>query len=97
MFLFLQQKLRNYPLAYAVEVVFSSRDLNSLNKHHYCKCQRWLRVSFAKSSRVCRYYLHTRAVALTYRLGDIPSFKLYDSAKVFAFLDINPLSKGHAV
>lgn len=29
--------------------------------------------------------------------GDIPSFKLYDSAKVFAFLDINPLSKGHAL
>lgn len=32
-----------------------------------------------------------------YSIGDIPSFKLYDSPKVFAFLDINPLSKGHAV
>ncbi|TVY46641.1 Hit family protein [Lachnellula occidentalis] len=29
--------------------------------------------------------------------GDIPSFKLFESDKVFAFLDINPLSKGHAV
>ncbi|KAJ8063885.1 hypothetical protein OCU04_007736 [Sclerotinia nivalis] len=29
--------------------------------------------------------------------GDIPSFKLYESEKVFAFLDINPLSKGHAL
>lgn len=29
--------------------------------------------------------------------GDIPSFKLYDSEKVFAFLDIGPLSRGHAV
>jgi len=30
-------------------------------------------------------------------LGDIPSFKLFESEKVFAFLDINPLSQGHAV
>ncbi|KAI9643316.1 Adenosine 5'-monophosphoramidase [Ciborinia camelliae] len=29
--------------------------------------------------------------------GDIPSFKLYESEKVFAFLDINPLSRGHAL
>ncbi|KAJ9651167.1 Adenosine 5'-monophosphoramidase [Neophaeococcomyces mojaviensis] len=29
--------------------------------------------------------------------GEIPSFKLYDSPKVFAFLDINPLAKGHAL
>ena len=29
--------------------------------------------------------------------GDIPSFKLFDSDKVFAFLDIQPLSRGHAV
>ena len=27
--------------------------------------------------------------------GKIPSFKLYESDKVFAFLDINPLSDGH--
>lgn len=32
-----------------------------------------------------------------YCTGEIPSFKLYDSPKVFAFLDINPLAKGHAV
>ncbi|OTA24719.1 hypothetical protein BTJ68_11128 [Hortaea werneckii EXF-2000] len=29
--------------------------------------------------------------------GEIPSMKLYDSDKTFAFLDINPLSKGHAL
>ncbi|KAK6527879.1 Adenosine 5'-monophosphoramidase [Arthrobotrys megalospora] len=29
--------------------------------------------------------------------GEIPSFRLYDSPKVYAFLDIQPLSKGHAL
>ncbi|KAK4695992.1 histidine triad (HIT) family protein, partial [Lecanoromycetidae sp. Uapishka_2] len=29
--------------------------------------------------------------------GDIPSFKLFESEKVFAFLDIQPLSQGHAL
>ncbi|KAK5057896.1 Adenosine 5'-monophosphoramidase [Exophiala bonariae] len=29
--------------------------------------------------------------------GDIPSFKLFESDKVLAFLDIQPLSKGHAL
>ena len=29
--------------------------------------------------------------------GDIPSFKLFESEKVLAFLDIQPLSRGHAV
>ncbi|KAJ9493723.1 Adenosine 5'-monophosphoramidase [Exophiala xenobiotica] len=29
--------------------------------------------------------------------GDIPSFKLFESDKIFAFLDIQPLSKGHAL
>ncbi|KAJ5043350.1 Adenosine 5'-monophosphoramidase [Penicillium rubens] len=29
--------------------------------------------------------------------GDIPSLKLFESDKVFAFLDIQPLSLGHAV
>ncbi|RKL15194.1 hypothetical protein BFJ68_g5831 [Fusarium oxysporum] len=28
--------------------------------------------------------------------GDIPSFKLFESDKTLAFLDIGPLSKGHA-
>jgi diadenosine tetraphosphate (Ap4A) HIT family hydrolase len=31
------------------------------------------------------------------RTGDIPSLKLFESDKVLAFLDINPLSRGHAV
>ena len=30
-------------------------------------------------------------------IGDIPSFKLFESDKIFAFLDIQPLSRGHAV
>ncbi|GAB7331638.1 hypothetical protein MBLNU13_g03635t1 [Cladosporium sp. NU13] len=29
--------------------------------------------------------------------GEIPSMKLFESEKTFAFLDINPLSKGHAL
>ncbi|GAB7337415.1 hypothetical protein MBLNU457_g2757t1 [Dothideomycetes sp. NU457] len=29
--------------------------------------------------------------------GEIPSMKLWDSEKTFAFLDINPLSYGHAL
>ncbi|EEA23801.1 Adenosine 5'-monophosphoramidase [Talaromyces marneffei ATCC 18224] len=29
--------------------------------------------------------------------GDIPSFKIFESDKVFAFLDIQPLSRGHAL
>ncbi|KAK9896583.1 hit family protein 1 [Cystobasidium minutum MCA 4210] len=29
--------------------------------------------------------------------GDIPSFKLVDTDKTFAFLDIGPLAKGHAL
>ncbi|OQD74559.1 hypothetical protein PENDEC_c010G04770 [Penicillium decumbens] len=29
--------------------------------------------------------------------GDIPSFKIFESEKVFAFLDIQPLSRGHAL
>ncbi|KAK3689788.1 HIT-like domain-containing protein [Podospora appendiculata] len=29
--------------------------------------------------------------------GDIPCFKLYESDKTLAFLDINPLSRGHAL
>jgi diadenosine tetraphosphate (Ap4A) HIT family hydrolase len=34
---------------------------------------------------------------LTAQTGDIPSFKLFESEKVLAFLDIQPLSRGHAV
>lgn len=29
--------------------------------------------------------------------GEIPSFKLLESDKILAYLDIQPLSKGHAV
>jgi len=29
--------------------------------------------------------------------GEIPSFKLYESEKTLAFLDINPLSRGHSL
>ena len=34
---------------------------------------------------------------LTLLIGEIPSFKLFESDKVFAFLDIQPLAYGHAV
>lgn len=33
----------------------------------------------------------------TKSLGEIPSFKLVETEKTLAFLDINPLSRGHAV
>jgi histidine triad (HIT) family protein len=29
--------------------------------------------------------------------GEIPSFKVFENDKVFCFLDINPLTKGHAL
>lgn len=29
--------------------------------------------------------------------GEIPSYKIYEDEKYFAFLDINPLAKGHAL
>jgi histidine triad (HIT) family protein len=29
--------------------------------------------------------------------GEIPSFKVYEDGKVFAFEDINPISKGHTL
>ncbi len=29
--------------------------------------------------------------------GEIPSYKIYEDEKVFVFLDINPLSKGHTL
>lgn len=34
---------------------------------------------------------------LTSGPGEIPCFKIYESEKTLAFLDINPISKGHAV
>ncbi|KAF4121605.1 HIT domain [Geosmithia morbida] len=34
---------------------------------------------------------------LTADVGEIPSFKLFESDKTFAFLDIGPVSKGHAL
>ncbi|RMZ03856.1 hypothetical protein D0864_02871 [Hortaea werneckii] len=48
--------------------------------------------------------VHMRCQATDDNAGEIPSMKLYDSDKTFAFLDINPLlkltdaqSKGHAL
>lgn len=29
--------------------------------------------------------------------GDIPAYRVYEDEKVYAFLDINPLSKGHTL
>jgi len=29
--------------------------------------------------------------------GEIPSFKVYEDERVFAFMDINPISEGHAL
>ena len=73
--------------------------------------QQWQLASSARSSKVCPLSLSILSprhllqcfnfikidhdwVSFT---GDIPSFKLFESERVFAFLDIQPLSKGHAV
>ncbi|KAK3319799.1 HIT-like domain-containing protein [Cercophora scortea] len=40
---------------------------------------------------------NTESFPLHHRSGDIPCFKLYESDKTLAFLDINPLSRGHAL
>lgn len=59
----------------------------------------WPLASSAVSSRV----LHTHIFdgqeisRADWPTGEIPSFKLFESDKTFAFLDIGPLSKGHAV
>lgn len=44
----------------------------------------------------CRLISLVSVVVLT-SAGEIPSLKLFESDKTFAFLDINPLSQGHAV
>lgn len=37
------------------------------------------------------------SAVLTSQLGEIPSYKVFESSKVYAFLDINPLSEGHTL
>lgn len=41
--------------------------------------------------------LQTRSLNPTRMAGEIPSFKLVETDTVYSFLDINPLSKGHAL
>lgn len=55
------------------------------------------RVSSARSSRVGQGFASHLRHASDQFAGEIPSMKLFESEKTFAFLDINPLSKGHAV
>ncbi len=43
-----------------------------------------------------QYILVASRYRLT-RLGEIPCMKLFETEKTLAFLDIGPLSKGHAV
>ncbi|GKT63738.1 HIT domain-containing protein [Colletotrichum tofieldiae] len=38
-----------------------------------------------------------KVLELTLFAGEIPCFKLFESDKTLAFLDINPLSRGHAL
>jgi hypothetical protein len=55
-------------------------------------------VSSARSSRVHNnlYTIRTCSIA-HYITGEIPSMKIFESDKTFAFLDIGPLSRGHSV
>lgn len=55
-------------------------------------------LSLALRTLMAVEWLQEHERTLSYILtGDIPSFKLFESDKTLAFLDINPLSKGHAV
>lgn len=49
------------------------------------------------ASRAMSHLFCCKPLILTAAAGEIPSMKLFESDKTFAFLDINPLSKGHAV
>lgn len=52
---------------------------------------------FAMSTLMAYITLIPFDLGTDHLLGDIPCFKLYESDKTLAFLDINPLSRGHAV
>ena len=69
---------------------------------------KWRRASSARSLRASQSLQAPRALRALglssklqanpcSRVGDIPCFKLFESDKTLAFLDINPLSRGHAV
>ena len=44
-----------------------------------------------------RYQCNRALRKLTIAPGEIPSMKIFESDKTFAFLDIGPLSRGHSV
>jgi len=44
-----------------------------------------------------RYWLMTDCVFCKIVAGEIPSFKVYEDEEFLAFLDINPLARGHAL
>lgn len=58
-------------------------------------CQRCVDFSFLLKLSITRVYVSQALTDLI--AGDIPSFKLFESDKILAYLDIQPLSKGHAV
>jgi hypothetical protein len=57
------------------------------------------RVSSARSSRVPTrpYLLRPCSIETNSTVGEIPSMKIFESEKTYAFLDIGPLSRGHSV
>lgn len=71
--------------------------LNSQNPHILHNGQR---VYLLQNHQGYLFLTHQASPAVPnqpHLLGEIPCMKLYDSAKTLAFLDIQPLSKGHAV
>jgi hypothetical protein len=64
-------------------------------------CQRQVRFQFARVNQSERLQPLTRPenenLVNGGFAGDIPSLKLFESDKILAFLDIEPLSRGHAV
>jgi hypothetical protein len=58
----------------------------------------WQRLVFsARSLRVGHCPLQVQKHSANRQTGEIPSMKIFESDKTLAFLDINPLSLGHAV
>ncbi|TPX18127.1 uncharacterized protein E0L32_002636 [Thyridium curvatum] len=62
----------------------------------FCKIIKGIMPPNPEAMRPCFAFCE-RARAETSFLGDIPCFKLFESDKTLAFIDINPLSRGHAL
>ncbi|KAG6914802.1 Adenosine 5'-monophosphoramidase [Tephrocybe rancida] len=83
----------------AVKHVLLFRRLNNTNTDPFTILDLLQVASSARSSKVKNPVAPIRVPFNQWNLapGDIPSFKLIETDLSFAFLDIGPLSKGHAL